>query len=68
MRNVLILLLAIVLTIWLAALCGCAGASAPIHHDPRESWDQQNLKRYDDGCPTSIYWAPGGVLELCPIT
>lgn len=30
------------------------------------SWDQDNLKRQDYGCPTAIYVAPGGNLEQCP--
>jgi len=30
-----------------------------------ESWDQENLKRHDSGCPTAIYDAPGGNLRLC---
>jgi hypothetical protein len=35
---------------------------------PSQSWDQENLKRNDSGCPTSIYIAPGGNLQLCPAT
>jgi hypothetical protein len=31
----------------------------------RYSWDQENLKRYDVGCPTAVYVAPGGDLEQC---
>jgi hypothetical protein len=31
-----------------------------------ESWDQENLKAHDDGCPTAIYIAPHGVLVQCP--
>ncbi len=30
-----------------------------------QSWDQENLKRHDHGCPTAIYIAPGGKLEQC---
>lgn len=30
-----------------------------------QSWDQENLKLHDHGCPTSIFIAPGGVLEQC---
>lgn len=30
-----------------------------------QSWDQENLKKYDHGCPTAIYIAPHGVLEQC---
>lgn len=32
---------------------------------PAQSWDQENLKRSDHGCPTAIYVAPGGNLEQC---
>lgn len=32
---------------------------------PGQSWDQENLKRDDAGCPTAIYVAPGGELEEC---
>ena len=31
------------------------------------SWDQENLKAHDAGCPTAIYDAPGGNLRLCPV-
>lgn len=30
-----------------------------------QSWDQENLKANDSGCPTAIYIAPRGRLELC---
>lgn len=30
-----------------------------------DSWDQENLKRHDKGCPTAIYVAPEGNLTLC---
>jgi len=33
-----------------------------------ESWDQENLKRHDSGCPTAIFDAPNGNLRLCPTT
>jgi hypothetical protein len=33
---------------------------------PQQSWDQENLKRNDAGCPTAIYTAPNGELQLCP--
>lgn len=32
---------------------------------PSQSWDQENLKRNDHGCPTAIYVAPNGNLEQC---
>ena len=31
-----------------------------------ESWDQENLKKDDHGCPTAIFTAPDGVLRQCP--
>lgn len=31
-----------------------------------QSWDQENLKRYDVGCPTAVFIAPDGNLEQCP--
>lgn len=37
-----------------------------IHHPAAQSFDQANLKRNDNGCPTAIYVAPGGVLQQCP--
>jgi len=30
-----------------------------------QSWDQERLKRNDIGCPTAVYIAPNGNLELC---
>ena len=30
------------------------------------SWDQENLKATDHGCPTAIYIVRNGVLEQCP--
>jgi len=30
-----------------------------------QSWDQENLKAKDKGCPTSVWVAPGGNLEQC---
>ena len=38
------------------------------HPDPTQSWDQENLKRYDKGCPTAVYIAPGGNLVECQYT
>lgn len=34
-------------------------------HHPAQSWDQENLKKNDAGCPTAIYVAPNGELEQC---
>lgn len=39
--------------------------SPPRHARHAQSWDQENLKRTDSGCPTAIFIAPGGVLEQC---
>lgn len=33
---------------------------------PSQSWDQENLKRNDHGCPTAVYVAPNGDLHQCP--
>jgi hypothetical protein len=30
-----------------------------------QSWDQENLKRHDSGCPTAIFVAPHGELVQC---
>jgi hypothetical protein len=30
------------------------------------SWDQERLKRQDSGCPTAVFVAPNGDLEMCP--
>ena len=34
-------------------------------HDPRQSWDQEHLKRHDVGCPSAVYIAPDGELQQC---
>ncbi len=33
-----------------------------------QSWDQENLKRHDSGCPTAIFVAPHGTLVQCQAT
>lgn len=39
----------------------------PLPHRPAAaSWDQENLKRHDTGCPESIYTAVNGELIQCP--
>jgi hypothetical protein len=50
----------LMLSIIYIAVVGCA-------HIPQKSmsWDQENLKRHDVGCPTAIFVAPGGNLEQC---
>lgn len=30
-----------------------------------QSWDQENLKKNDRGCPTAIFIAPNGNLKQC---
>lgn len=35
------------------------------HRDPATSWDQDNLKKYDLGCPSSVFIAPHGDLMQC---
>jgi hypothetical protein len=64
--------LAVACAIGLLAAIGCAIILATYEHDdPRkdewkwQSWDQENLKKGDSGCPSSIYIAPNGVLEQC---
>lgn len=49
------------------ALSGCSYLPPFLSRvdDPAQSWDQENLKRNDHGCPTSVYIAPGGELEQC---
>lgn len=37
----------------------------PRHHASWESYDQENLKRHDIGCPTAVYVAPKGELVQC---
>lgn len=34
---------------------------------PAQSWDQENLKRDDRGCPTAIFVAPRGELVQCEL-
>jgi hypothetical protein len=53
-----LLLLSMVAT---SLLMGCSHAPTS-----EQSWDQENLKRFDHGCPTAIFIAPGGDLEECP--
>lgn len=46
------------------ALHGCA-SSVPTRVG--ESWDQENLKKHDVGCPTAVFITPGGNLEQCAL-
>jgi hypothetical protein len=49
-----------------ALLYSCAAAPVPADtHNPSQSWDQGNLKRNDDGCPTAVFVAPRGELVQC---
>ena len=50
--------------LWLLIVFGSvvAGCSSPAH-SPAQSWDQENLKRHDVGCPHAIYYGPHA--ELC---
>jgi len=42
----------------------CVNQQQPAH-DATQSWDQENLKRNDKGCPTAIFVAPNGELVQC---
>lgn len=48
-------------TVVLAAIVYLGGCATP----KSMSWDQENLKRNDSGCPTAIYVAPAGILVQC---
>lgn len=59
-----------IFVVWTIFMVG-AETAALIHEHRQEqrhsqSWDQENLKRNDRGCPTAVYIAPHGVLEQCP--
>jgi len=52
------------------ALTACQTTAPPTHHADgfymkNQSWDQENLKRNDYGCPSSIFVAPDGNLIQC---
>lgn len=49
------------------ALAACVTSSSPPlpEHPAWASWDQENLKRDDRGCPTAIFIAPNGTLKEC---
>lgn len=49
----------------LAVTLGACTTERAAHHSPEQSWDQDNLKRYDMGCPTAVFIAPGGDLVQC---
>jgi len=48
-------------------LFGCVQRPLP-HRDPSASWDQENLKKNDQGCPTAVYVAPNGNLTQCQLS
>lgn len=56
----------------LLAGCNCSGGFLNMSdewcqkHTAAQSWDQENLKAHDSGCPTAIYVNRNGVLALCP--
>jgi hypothetical protein len=73
--------LGVAIVVVLALVTGCASGGLLTMNDdwcaahpdassarcmaPSQSWDQENLKRHDVGCPSAIYIAPNGVLEQC---
>jgi hypothetical protein len=50
---------------WRSMNEGGARALTGKRHRHEQSWDQENLKRTDSGCPTAIYIAPHGELQQC---
>src|SRR6266850_6545867 len=51
-----------------ATLSACVTTQPLPHRDPSTSWDQENLKRNDHGCPSAIFVAPGGDLVQCELS
>jgi hypothetical protein len=67
---VLPLAIVIALAILFLTGCNCDGGFRNMsdewcEHQATQSWDQENLKRLDKGCPNAIYIAPKGVLQEC---
>lgn len=67
-----LLILIIVVLIQLSG-CRCNGGFRNMSDDWCEqhpaksmSWDQENLKKADAGCPTSIFVPDGTTTQLCP--
>jgi hypothetical protein len=61
---------AIIVTLLLYGLAGL-GVYVVYKHvqhtaEKSASWDQENLKRNDHGCPTAVFVAPNGELIQCP--
>jgi hypothetical protein len=42
------------------------GITPNVRRNSSQSWDQENLKRNDHGCPTAVFIAPDGNLVQCP--
>jgi hypothetical protein len=60
MRLATYFCLGLLLALLIAQCMGCA-----THPTKEQSWDQENLKAHDSGCPTAIFTAPGGNLTQC---
>lgn len=56
-------LLGVLFVLIIGLLCSISGCASKRY--PAQSWDQDNLKRYDRGCPTAIFVAPHGDLVQC---
>jgi hypothetical protein len=67
-----LIVIALLLLVAMLTSCACNGGVTNMsdewceQHTKAQSWDQENLKRNDKGCPGSIYTAPNGELQLCP--
>lgn len=49
-------------------LLGRGPESVAASHEKWESYDQENLKKGDSGCPTAVFVAPHGELIQCQVT
>lgn len=63
--GLIAVLIVLVFACLASLLNGCTPA-APKHLNEM-SWDQENLKRHDTGCPTAVFVAPGGDLVQCQL-
>jgi hypothetical protein len=52
---------------WCDSHPGASENRCPGHQPKTASWDQENLKRNDHGCPTAIFIAPEGNLVQCDL-
>jgi hypothetical protein len=61
-RSFAYFLIGLGIMLLMATLFGC------VDRIPQKSmsWDQENLKKNDAGCPTAIYIVENGELILCP--